>query len=166
VAAAHDADENLQDAATQVLGEWMSAEAAPELLDLANTLRNDKFKIRALRGYIRILRQMNLPADEKLAMCAAALGAAQRDEERQLVLVALARIPAAKAISIAVPHLATPTLAEDAAAAVLAVGETIVQTDPQAVADAMQHVLQSGASREKTAQAKSLLERASGFLPK
>jgi hypothetical protein len=36
----------------------MSAEAAPVLLNLAETPRNDKFKTRALRGYIRILRQM------------------------------------------------------------------------------------------------------------
>ena len=68
-AAAEDANEDLQDAATRVLGEWMSADAAPELLKLAKTLRNDKLRIRALRGYIRIARQMNLPAEQKLAMC-------------------------------------------------------------------------------------------------
>jgi HEAT repeat protein len=164
-AAAEDADENLQDAATQVLGEWMGAEAAPVLLHLAETLGNDKFKTRALRGYIRILRQMNLPGDEKLAMCEAALRAARRDEERRLVLAALGRIPSAKAIAMLVPHLANPALAEDAAAAALAVGQTIVQTDPRMVADAMQQVLKSAASDGTTTQAKLLLERAGRLLP-
>ena len=164
-AAAEDADQDLQDAATQVLGEWMSAEAAPVLLHLAETLHNDKFKTRALRGYIRILRQMNLPGDEKLAMCEAAFGAARRDEERRLVLAALGRIPSAKAISMIVPHLANPALAEDAAAAALAVGETIIQTDPRVVADAMQQVLNSRTSDGTTTQAKLLLESARRLLP-
>jgi HEAT repeat protein len=166
VAAAKDANEDLQDASTRVLGEWMSADAAPELLKLAKTLRNDKLRIRALRGYIRIVRQMSLPADEKLAMCEAAFGAAQRDEERRLVLAVLGRVASAKAVSMAVPHLANPALAEDAAAAALAVGENIVQTDPRVVADAMQQVLKSGVSSGKAAQAKALLERASRFVPR
>lgn len=165
-AAAEDANEDLQDAATRVLGEWMSADAAPELLKLAKTLRNDKLRIRALRGYIRIVRQMSLPAEQKLAMCEAAFGAAQRNEERRLVLAVFSRVASAKAISMVVPHLANPALAEDAAAAALAVGEKIVQTDPRVVADAMQRVLKSGVSSGKTAQAKALLERTSGFVPK
>ena len=165
-AAAEDANEDLQDAATRVLGEWMSADAAPELLKLAKTLRNDKLRIRALRGYIRIVRQMSLPAEQKLTMCEAAFGTAQRNEERRLVLAVFGRVASAKAISMVVPHLANPALAEDAAAAALAVGEKIVQTDPRVVADAMQRVLKSGVSSGKTAQAKALLERTSRFVPK
>jgi hypothetical protein len=65
-----------------------------------------------------------------------------------------------------VPHLANPALAEDAAAAALAVGEKIAQTDPRVVADAMQRVLKSGVSSGKTVQAKALLERTSRFFPK
>ena len=165
-AAAEDANVDLQDAATRVLGEWMSADAAPELLRLAKTPRNDKFRIRALRGYIRIVRQMSLSAEQKLAMCEAAFGAAQRDEERRLVLAALSRVPSSKALSMVTPHLANPALAEEAAAAALAVGETIVQTDPRVVADAMRRVLKSGVSSGKTAQAKALLERTSRFVPR
>jgi HEAT repeat protein len=160
-AAAESANEDLQDAATRVLGEWMSADAAPELLKLARTLRNDQFRIRALRGYIRIARQMSLPAEQKLAMCEAAFGAVQRDEERRLILAALGRVPSAKAISMVVPHLANPALAEEAAEAALAVGEKIVQTDPRVVADAMQQVLKSGVGSEKTTRAKAILERTS-----
>jgi HEAT repeat protein len=160
-AAAESANEDLQDAATRVLGEWMSADAAPELLKLAKTLGNDQFRIRALRGYIRIARQMSLPAEQKLEMCKTAFGAAQRDEERRLILAALGRVPSAKAISMVVPHLANPALAEEAAEAALAVGEKIVQTDPRVVADAMQQVLKSGVGSEKNTRAKAILERTS-----
>jgi len=164
--AAEDADADLQDAATRVLGEWMSADAAPELLKLAKTLRNDKLRVRALRGYIRIVRQMSLLAEQKLAMCEAAFGAAQRDEERRLVVAVFGRVASAKAMSMVIPHLANPALAEEAAAAALAVGEKIVQTDPRVVADAMQQVLKSPVSSERTARAKALLERTSHFVPK
>ena len=139
----------------------MSADAAPELLKLAKTLGNDQFRIRALRGYIRIARQMSLPAEQKLEMCKTAFGAAQRDEERRLILAALGRVPSAKAISMVVPHLANPALAEEAAEAALAVGEKIVQTDPRVVADAMQQVLKSGVGSEKNTRAKAILERTS-----
>jgi hypothetical protein len=119
-----------------------------------------------LRGYIRIARQMNLPAEQKLAMCEAAFGAAQRNEERRLILAVLGLIPSAKALCAIAPRLADPALADDAAAAALAIGEKMVQTDPRAVADAMRQVLKSGVSGEKSARAKALLERAGHLTPK
>ncbi|MGD0897948.1 MAG: HEAT repeat domain-containing protein [Thermoguttaceae bacterium] len=99
-AAAKDASPELQDAATRVLGEWMSTDAVPVLLDLAKTAADPKFKIRALRGYIRIARQLDVPNDQRLAMCKEALRLASRDEERTLVVEVLKRIrsPEAEAL--------------------------------------------------------------------
>lgn len=159
-AAAEDSNEALQDAATQALGKWATPDAAPALLKLAKTLPSDKLKVRTLRGYIRIAQQMDLPPAQKLQMCEEALGAAQRDEERRLVLAVLSQIPTTKALSLVVPHLSKPALAEEAATAALAIGEKIVKTEPRTVADAMQQVLKSGVSGEKAAQAEKLLERA------
>ncbi|NLX99615.1 MAG: HEAT repeat domain-containing protein [Rhodopirellula sp.] len=156
-AAAEQPNEDLQDAATQALGKWTTPDAAPALLKLAKTLPSEKLKVRSLRGYIRIAQQMGLPPAEKLQMCEEALAAAQRDEERRLVLGVLGQIPTAKAMSLVVPHLAKPALAEEAATAALAIGEKIIQTQPRVVADAMREVLKSGA---KTDQAKKLLQRA------
>ena len=164
-AAAEDSNEDLQDAATRALGAWMSADAAPELLKLARTLSSEKLRIRTLRGYIRIAQQMGLPPEQQLGMCEEALRAAQRDEERRLVLAVLGRIPTAKAMSMVVPHLAHPALAEEAATAALRIGEGIVQSEPGLVADAMQQVLKSSVSGEQAAQAKKLLQHA-GSLPR
>jgi HEAT repeat protein len=164
-AAAEDSNEDLQDAATRVLGAWMSADAAPELLKLTRTLSSEKLRIRTLRGYIRIAQQMGLPSEQQLGMCEEALRAAQRDDERRLVLAVLGRIPTAKAMSIVVPHLAHPALAEEAATAALRIGEGIVRSEPGVVADAMQQVLKSGVSGELADQAKKLLQQA-GSLPR
>ncbi len=91
-AAAKGTDKQLQDTASRMLGKWVTADAAPVLLDLAKTLPDGKFKIRAMRGYIRIIRQSKLPTDQKLAMCRKAMQAAQRDEEKKLVLEVLNQV--------------------------------------------------------------------------
>ena len=158
-AAAKDSNKDLQDAATQALGKWATPDAAPELLKLANTLPSDKLRIRTLRGYIRIAQQMGLPPEQKLEMCEEAFRAAQRDEERRLVLAVLGHLPTTKALSLVVPHLAHPACAEEAATAALEIGDKIVQKEPRTVADAMRQVLKSGVSGEKAAQAKALLKR-------
>ncbi|MDD4269288.1 MAG: HEAT repeat domain-containing protein [Pirellulales bacterium] len=158
-AAADDPREDLQDAATRALGTWTTPDAAPELLRLAKTLPSDNLKTRTLRGYIRIAQQMGLPPQQRLAMCNEAFQAAQRDEERLLVLGVLGQIPAAEAMSMVVPHLGNPALAEGAAAAALAIGEKIVRAEPRAVADAMRQVLKSGVGGEQAARAKKLLPK-------
>lgn len=158
-AAAGDPSEDLQDAATRALGTWTTPDAAPELLKLAKTLPSDNLRTRTLRGYIRIAQQMGLPPQQRLDMCKEAFQAAQRDDERRLVLAVLGQIPTAEAMSMVVPHLGNPALAEEAAGAALAIGEKIVRAEPRAVADAMRQVLKSGVGGEKAARAKKLLPK-------
>lgn len=81
---AREANPELQDAATKVLGNWMSVDAAPVLLELAKTLTDAKFKTRCLRGYLRIARQLDMPTERRLAMCDEAIQAAARDDEKRL----------------------------------------------------------------------------------
>jgi len=54
----------LHDAATKTLGLWLSADAAPVLLEVAQG--DGKFANRALGGYIRIFRQFELPETERV----------------------------------------------------------------------------------------------------
>jgi hypothetical protein len=103
---------------------------------------------------------MGLPPEQQLEMCEEALRAAQRDEERRLVLDVLGGIPTTKAMSLVVPHLAQPALVEEAAAAALRIGEGIVQSEPGLVADAMRQVLKSSVSGEQAAHAEKLLQLA------
>ena len=90
-------DEQTQDVATRVLGQWLSPDAAPVLLEVAENSPYEKYKVRALRGAIRILRQMDIPDDSRIAMCRRAMGLAKRDQERVLVLEAMGRIPSVQA---------------------------------------------------------------------
>lgn len=91
-AVARGADPECCDAASRLLGQWMTPDAAPILLDLACSASSDKLRTRALRGYIRIARQLELPLAERLQMAHAAIREASRDEERLLAVDLLKRL--------------------------------------------------------------------------
>ncbi|MCR4412730.1 MAG: HEAT repeat domain-containing protein [Thermoguttaceae bacterium] len=161
-AAAKDPDENLQDAGTRVLGEWMSPDAGPVLLELAKSSANAKFKVRALRGYIRVARQLQMPMDQRAAMLRQALAVAWRDDERKLVLEVLTRerSPSPEYLAIAVSQLAVAGVKDAAGAAAVDIAEKLVRTDPGAIVPAMKQVVESGASPATVQKAKQLLNRA------
>ncbi len=158
--AALDEDEAIQDVATRVLGQWLSPDAAPTLLELARKLPRGKYQIRALRGCIRILRQMDLPDDQKLAMCREALNLAERDQERALVLEALGRIPSSKALALVLPHMKTASLKKTASLAAVSIGEKIVPQQRAAAVEAAKQVLRATDDNELVRRAKELLMQA------
>ena len=124
-AAAKDADPDVQDTGSRLLGEWMGVDAAPVLLDLAKTATEEKYAIRALRGYIRLVRQFDMPQQERAAMCRAALEVADRDEERKLVLEVLERYPSVDMLRIAADAAKVPSLKDAASATALSIAQKI-----------------------------------------
>jgi len=141
VAAARSQEDAIQDAATRVLGEWPSADVAPELLKLAKTLTNKKYKIRALRGYIRIARQLSASPEQSVEICRNALAIADRDDERKLAIDVLARVATSEALAVVVSYLSDARLKGRAAGAVIAIGEKLIQTSPGEVGRAVQKAL-------------------------
>jgi HEAT repeat protein len=118
-AAAGSGDEKLRDAAFRVLGEWKSVDAAPVLLEVHNTVSDERLKVRAIRAYIRIARQFDMPADRRAAMCRTALAAADRDEDKRLVLEVLLRYPGEEMQAIALEAAKVPALKEEASLVVM-----------------------------------------------
>ena len=104
----------LRDAAFRVLGQWKSVDAAPLLLDLHSTVADDRLKAGAIRAYIRIARQFDMPADRRAAMCRTALATAQRDEDKRLVLEVLLRYPSDEMRAIALEAAKVPALKDEA----------------------------------------------------
>jgi len=158
-AAAKTGSEEIQDAATRVLGGWMSPDAAPVLLDLAQK-GSDKFKVRTLRGYIRIIRQFGLPDDQRLAMSQTAMDVATRDDERRLVLDALTRVSSPAAMNMIVAHLDNPGLKEAAVAAAIAIAEKLLGSNPAVVVEAMEKALEATSNDDLAKRARSLRNRA------
>ncbi len=151
VAGAKSADPATKDAATRVLGKWASADAAPALLDIAKNDPEKKYRIRALRGYIRIARQLESPWWEetdvdktKLAMFDTAMKIAKRKQEKSLALDILTRIPSATALERAAAWLDDAATRDAATDAALKIAPKVVRDNPKAVVAAMQKIVGTG----------------------
>jgi HEAT repeat protein len=126
-AAAKSPDPTLQDVSSRLLGEWMTIDAAPVLLDLAKT--GDKYQVRALRGYIRIARQFTMSEAQRVEMCKLALEAARQPAEQKLVLEVLQRYPNLEMLKLAVKAAQVPEVKDDAAGAARAISQKLDKTD-------------------------------------
>ncbi|MDR0608787.1 MAG: DUF1080 domain-containing protein [Planctomycetaceae bacterium] len=78
-------ENGIVDHATMLLGKWASPDAAPFLIDLAENHPAEKYRIRMLSGYLRIIRQFGLPLEQKFAMIQKAETIAQRDADKKRV---------------------------------------------------------------------------------
>ncbi|MHC4403500.1 MAG: HEAT repeat domain-containing protein [Planctomycetota bacterium] len=124
-AAAKDRQPEMQDTASRLLGEWMTMDAAPVLLDLAKNAPEEKYKVRALRGYIRLVRQFPLTEEQRAGMCRSAMETAERDDEKRLVLEVLERYPSVEMLRLAIEAAKVPSLKDEATAISLAIAQRI-----------------------------------------
>ncbi|MBN2294715.1 MAG: HEAT repeat domain-containing protein [Pirellulales bacterium] len=149
-------DVALQDAATKTLGRWLSADAGPALLEVANG--KSQFANRALGGYIRLFRQFELPEEQRVAMAAKALEAARRPQERNAAIEAMTRFPCVGTYELALAQLDAPGSKKAAAKAVLTIARTVLTLDPQKGKAGLKKLIDANISADVTAQAKELLK--------
>lgn len=124
----------LKDASSRLMGSWMTADAAPVLLKLASSGPADKFQVRAMSGYIRIARQFVMSEEERVEMCAAAMQACKRDNERKMVLDVLQRYPSRGTLEIALKAAQSGGIRDEAKAAAKQIGEKLKDdTEAQAM---------------------------------
>jgi hypothetical protein len=122
----------LQDVGSRVLGSWMSVDAGPVLLDLVKNSHDDKYQLRALRGYIRLARQFVMPPAQRAEMCQKALDAATRPEEQKLVLAVLARYPSVETLAVAIKAREKPAIKNDAQQAIAKMATKLAGKSPEA----------------------------------
>jgi HEAT repeat protein len=130
--AAKGRDAELQDVGSRLLGEWMTVDAGPALLDLAKNPANEKYQVRALGGYIRLARQFQMPDDERAEMCRKALDASRRAAEQNLVLEVLQRYPSMETLQIAAKVTEVPALKEDATQVAMVIAQKLGDKAPDA----------------------------------
>jgi HEAT repeat protein len=127
-AAGKDADPQLKDMSTRLLGDWMTADAAPVLLDLASQGPLDKYQVRAMRGYIRIARQFVMSEEQRVAMCGKAWQAAKQPAEKLLVVEIMGRYPSLEMLKLAVEASKTPETKAEASKVAWAIAEKLGNT--------------------------------------
>jgi len=144
-AGAKDARAEVQDAAIRSLAEWPTTDAAADLADLAKSAANPTHKVLALRGYVRLIGIGDLPADRRLALCKEAMGMAQRDDEKKLVLAGLGEIPHADALKMAESCLENKAVRAEAELAVLKIARGMAGASRDEAKAALEKLIASSA---------------------
>ena len=122
--AAKSNDAQLQDISSRLLGEWMTEDAAPVLLELAK-IPSNPYQVRALLGYIRIARQFVLPDEKRTEMCQTAFDAARQTAEKKLVVDILKRYPTVDNLKMTIKLMKVPELKDDATQAMLVIAQKL-----------------------------------------
>jgi hypothetical protein len=159
-AATKDANAEVKSEAISVLCGWPTADALPDVLELTRTATDRRVRILALRGTIRLIPLQDVTVQKKLATFKDILPLVQRNEEKKLLLGALATVPAVEALSMVMAHLNNPATKNEACFAVVAISDKIVQQKPGEVADALQKVLRATDNRNVTRRARQILNTA------
>ena len=128
-AAAKGSESQLVDTSSRLLGEWMTEDAAHLLLDLSKNASEEKYQIRALRGYIRIAKQFNLPEQERIEMCRRAFEAAHRSAEQELVLDVLKIYPSAESLKLARQAMNIPELKNKATDVINSINQKLAKDE-------------------------------------
>ena len=133
-AAAKNGDDAQKDVASRLLGEWMTADAAPVLLDLSKSLAEDKYRGRAIRGFIRIARQFKLEQAERSKMAVEAYAATKTPAERKLVLEVARRYPDIEMLKLAAKAGAEEEIKPEARIAAAAIVKKLPEESAEAYA--------------------------------
>lgn len=157
---AADTNDRIKSSATRVLGEWMSEDAAPELLRIAKASDKSNDRMSAYRSFSRVVSRLRFPKEQRLALCQQAMELAKSDEERKVVLETLAAIPAVETLTMLAPYLKSATLKEDASSAAVTIGERLIQHQPDAVRASMKQVVEATESKDLAERAQKLLKAA------
>ncbi len=152
-------------AAIRALGSWNTADAAPDLLELAKTAGSPTDKMICLRGYLRLAGQTELAVDKRLAMCREAAALAQKDDEKKLLLAALGGIPSVEALDLVTPCLDEAGVKEEAAAAVADISAKVLKDKDAAkqssrLVEPLDKAAQAADSADLVKRAKELRDQA------
>ncbi len=89
---------DLNDAATRTIIEWPDESAMDAVVDIAKNNKDQTLRILAIRGGLRILRENPMGEPSAFAYCHQLMQAAERPEEKRLVLAGLANIKSLQAL--------------------------------------------------------------------
>ena len=115
IKACRDKNATVKDAALHALVAWPDAGAAADMVKLAENTDSEKWRILALRGYIRaIALDAKRPKSRTLDMYEKALKLARRAGEKKLILAGLTGLPDKRSLAMVEALTSDPKLAREA----------------------------------------------------
>ena len=121
----NDPDQAFRDEALRELSEWPTADAAPQLLELAKSDQENRHVL-GLRGYIRLTRAATDPA-AKAAMLTQAMELTRAPGEKWQVLAAWGTLKTVQSLDTLLPFLQDPQVKNEAGSAIIAVATEVAK---------------------------------------
>jgi hypothetical protein len=119
-AALKDEDARVKSTAVRVLSEWPSAEPMNDLLEVARSADEERHRVLALRGYVRMIgMDRERPPGETVRLYQSAMALAPDVGAKRAVLSGLANVRSLEALELAGSYLEDAALQGEAAAAVI-----------------------------------------------
>jgi len=161
-----DPDVQVRNNAIRALGDWKTADAAPDLLNLAMLTSNPAEKTLCLRNFFRLTSQSEIPVNQRIDLCKKATSIVQTTEEKKMLLGALGSITSVEAYDLIIPMLDDANVVNEAGAAVVGISGRLLQNKRNAsnpkIIQALKKTASSKASENIIKQANSLLGKTSG----
>ncbi|MEW6253628.1 MAG: HEAT repeat domain-containing protein, partial [Planctomycetota bacterium] len=160
-------DAEARAAALRAFGEWPDDEPAADVLAAARQAGDEREHALALRAYIRMIGLVkDRPAAEALKMCAAALEAARRPDEKKLVFAHLGQIEDPAALALLAPHVQDAALSAEAGAAVLQLADPLSTSAAPQLRTLLEQLARAGpeALRARAAEALAEIRKRAGFI--
>jgi HEAT repeat protein len=154
-------NEEVKDAAIRALANWPDFPATQPLLVIAADPHATRVhNVLAVQAVARLVKSSDKePAPVRLKAALAAMNLAARDEEKKLVLSALASVPDSKAGEALKPFLGVPKYQQEAGLAAVTLAEALRKTDKPAAKDLAQAVKNAAISEEITRRADAILKK-------
>ena len=141
-AAGADQEPRVSDAAIRTLADWPDAVAWNPLMRVYRQTSTESHRVLALRGLVRLAGDANAKPDGSLIeRYRQLLDSAKTDDDRKMILGALAGVAHPDALKLALPLLENPALEAEAKSAVKKIAESIKGKHPQAAEDALRKVM-------------------------
>jgi len=110
-------DADTRDAAVRALADWPTMEAYDSLLAIAMSKEKLNLRVLALRGCVRVVENAPINAPTAARFHEKTLAAAERIDEKRLVLGALGNLRSKEALRLVIPYVGDDSLGLDAAMA-------------------------------------------------
>ncbi len=153
--------EEVKDAAIRALANWPDFLATRSLLVVANDPNVKRVhSVLAVQGIARLVKSSDKePAAARVDAALAAMKAATRDEEKKLLLSALASVPDRKAAAAIKPYMIHPKFQKEAGLAAMNLAESLRKADRPLAKELAQAVKDAALSEDLTRRADAILKK-------
>jgi HEAT repeat protein len=158
----------IQDAAIRALSDWPTSEPLADLLKVAQTAENARYKTLALRGFVRLLGlESSRSAEETIDLYKKAMDLAGDAQEKKRVLSGLAAARSVAALNMAAAYLDDLALHQEAESAAVQIAQGTYSSDPQRTKEVLAKVVQGtklDALRQQAQDLVGMMERFDDFI--